>query len=160
MITILLIIAIAAALLGALLLSVRRPQAAGVPGEVDLAAFRTLMDRSDEEFLRGRLPAKDFKRLRRERLRVAGLYLKEISTHADCVARHCATAANASDVAAANQARELAQVAASVRINAMVLRVRLEVARWVPLPDPNAQAILASYSRMLGGGHATRAHSA
>ena len=50
--------------------------------KVDVEAFANLIDPAEEDFLRSRLPARDFRRLQRQRLRVARDYLGRVGHNA------------------------------------------------------------------------------
>ena len=46
---------------------------------LDVEAFRNLVDPAEEEFLRASLPAREFRRIKRERAQTALVYVKELS---------------------------------------------------------------------------------
>src|SRR5215467_7705345 len=103
----------------------RRKQAGQSVRPVDLKAFRTLMDRDDEEFLRGRLPRSRFSHLKRERIRVTLRYVSRIAGNASAVLRmsEAARLNPAPEVAeAANQVMELA---AQIRLQCLMAMAKL-----------------------------------
>src|SRR4051812_35157047 len=63
----------------------RRKQAGQSIRPVDLQAFRTLMDRDDEIFMREKLPRGKFFRLKRQRIRVTFRYVARIASNASAV---------------------------------------------------------------------------
>ena len=109
MTTTLILVAIAFASLGLLIgLTRGRALAAGVlesPAEhirsVDVEAFRNLIDPGEEEFLRTHLPAAEFRRIQRERLRVAVEYVSCAAQNAAILLRLADAGRHSSDPATA-----------------------------------------------------------
>lgn len=50
--------------------------------QVDIEAFANLINPAEEDYLRSRLPSRDFRRLQRQRLRVARVYLGRVGHNA------------------------------------------------------------------------------
>jgi len=112
MITILVVaLAVCAVMLFYMAVRSRIQQAGQSIRPVNLKAFRTLMDRDDEFFLRERLPRSKFKHLKRQRIRVTARYVGRIAGNASAVL-HMGEAARLSPtpevVEAAGQVMELA----------------------------------------------------
>src|SRR6202012_804200 len=84
---------------------------------VDLSAFRTLMDRDDELFLKKSLPRSKFSHLKRQRIRVMMRYVARIASNASAVMQ-------LSEAARTSPAPEVAQAAAQVTELATQLRLQ------------------------------------
>ncbi|HEY7404448.1 MAG TPA: hypothetical protein VIB39_13055 [Candidatus Angelobacter sp.] len=95
----------------------RRKQAGQSVRPVDLTAFRTLMDRDDELFLRRRLSRSKFSHLKRQRIRVTFRYVARIAANAS-------TVMNIGEAERLNPAPEVASVAAQVMELAAQIRLQ------------------------------------
>ena len=133
----------------------RRIQAGQSVRPVNLKAFRTLMDRDDEMFLRGRLPRSKFSHLKRERIRVSLRYVSRIAGNASAVLRmgEAARLSPAPEVAeAANQVMELAT---QIRLQCLVAMAKLVAEYAIPslqltpaMLAPKYQSLRDSVSRL------------
>jgi hypothetical protein len=132
--------------LGALLflLRVARGQSAAVENleelpsrthPVDLAAFRNLIDETEEEYLRARLPAREFRRLQRERMRAALEYVARAAHNAAILVRLGEAARRSPDPAIAQAAQELVDNALRLRLYALLAEIKL----WTRLLLPGAR---------------------
>jgi hypothetical protein len=83
---------------------------------VDLQAFVALTDRADEFFLREKLPPARFRRLKRERIRVALGYIRRISGNAAAVLQLSEAARHSQDQDTAVAAGHIAEVAGQLRL--------------------------------------------
>jgi hypothetical protein len=95
----------------------RRKQAGPAFRSVDLNAFRTLMDRDDELFMKEKLPRGEFFHLKRQRIRVTVRYVARIAANASAVLR-------VGEAARLSPAPEVAQTAAQVTELAGQIRVQ------------------------------------
>jgi hypothetical protein len=133
----------------------RRKQAGLTIRQVDLKAFRTLMDRDDELFLQSRLPRGRFFRLKRHRIRVTLRYVARIAANASAVLRmsEASRLSPASDVAAA--AAEVMELAAQIRLQCMVAIGKLCLEYAIPslqftpaMLVPKYQSLRDNWSRL------------
>jgi hypothetical protein len=110
----------------------RRKQAGQAFRPVDLNAFRTLMDRDDEVFMKEKLPRHEFFHLKRQRIRVIVRYVARIASNASAVL-HVGEAARLSptpEVAAT--AAQVMELAAQIRLQCLVAMAKLTVEYAMP----------------------------
>jgi hypothetical protein len=99
---------------------------------VDLNAFRTLMDRDDELFMRKKLPRSKFSRLKRQRIRVIMRYVSRIAANASAV-MHIGEAARASSVPeVAQTATQVMELATQIRLQCLVALTKLSLEYAIP----------------------------
>jgi len=101
----------------------RRKQTAAKP--LDLTAFRTLMDRDDEAFLREKLSRAEFFHQKRLRIRVTWKYVRRIADNSAVVLRHVATSPDP-------EVRQLEDLAAQLRMNCLVDFAKLALEFAIP----------------------------
>ncbi len=82
---------------------------------VDLHAFRNLTDPAEEEYLRSNLPAREFRRVQRMRMRAAAEYVKRAAHNASLLIRVGEAARQQSDAAIAEAGEKLANDALRLR---------------------------------------------
>jgi len=110
----------------------RRKQAGQTFRAVDLNAFRTLMDRDDELFLKRKLPRSKFTHLKRQRIRVTARYVGRIAANASA-ALHVSEAARLSPTPeVASAAAEVMEVAAQIRLQCIVALAKLGLEYAMP----------------------------
>src|SRR6266567_6841892 len=73
---------------------------------IDVDAFRNLIDPAEDEYLRRRLPAPEFRVVRRERLRAMAAYVQIAGRNATCLARMGQTAMIGADARTAEAAHQ------------------------------------------------------
>jgi hypothetical protein len=133
------------------------PRRQGVPefGEayaairsLDLDAFRNLVDPGEDAFLRSRLPASQYRTIKRERTYAALAYVRELS-NASLQFTAIGEAARRSpnpDVAASG--RQIANSAISLRLAALQASVRLRISAVFPGMESNpVRSLLDQYHR-------------
>ena len=99
---------------------------------VDLSAFRTLIDRDDELFMKEKLPRSKFVRLKRQRIRVTARYVGRIASNASAVL-HASEAMRLSPVPeVASAAVQVMELAGQIRIQCMVALAKLSLEYAVP----------------------------
>ncbi len=131
---------LALAAVGLLLRSVRGQGAAvqslkeleGQTQPVDLAAFRNLMDPREREFLRARVSAADFRRLERQRLRAARVYVRRVAHNAAVLVRLGEAARASADAEVASAARELVNSALRLRLYTLLAELQILVRMALP----------------------------
>jgi hypothetical protein len=96
---------------------------------VDLAAFRNLIDPSEEQFLRAHLPPSEFRRVQKERLRAAAEYVSAVAHNAAVLLRLGQAARLSADSSTVAAAENLVDTALRLRLIAMrslvVLRLKI-----------------------------------
>ena len=108
----------------------------GCTQPVDLEAFRNLTDPREEQYLRERLAAADFRAVQRERLRAALGYVRRAAHNASILLRVGEGARQNADPEIAKAADELVASALRLRIYTLLavgllhVRILLPQARW------------------------------
>jgi hypothetical protein len=116
-----------------------------------MEAFRNLVDPEEEEFLRARLPARDFRRIKRERARTALVYVKELSQASLQFARFGGAAQRSPDPAIAAWGKQIANSAISLRLRALDASVQLVLSATFPALHPRPlRSLLEQYDRAAG----------
>ncbi len=98
---------------------------------VDLAAFRNLVDPAEDEFLRQSLPPAAFRRVQRQRLRAAIVYVERSAANAAVLLR-IGEALRREDPAAAAMGQEIADAALRLRVYALLVLAILHTRVWFP----------------------------
>ncbi len=99
---------------------------------VNLKAFRTLMDRDDEYFLKERLPRYKFTKLKRQRIRVTARYVGRIAGNASAVL-HMGEAARLSPTPeVAQTAAQVMELATHIRLQCLLAMTKLAVEYAMP----------------------------
>lgn len=115
---------------------------------VDLEAFRNLIDPAESEYLRQRLPAREFRRVQRKRLQAAAAYVQTVGQNANLLVRMGQSAMNTADQAANAAAQQMVDEALQLRTNVLWATLRIRIA-WVwPTSGLAATPIADSYNRL------------
>ncbi len=115
---------------------------------LDIEAFRNLVDPEEEEFLRARLPAQEFRRIKRERARTALAYVKELSQASLQFARFGGAAQRSPDPAVAAWGKQIANSAIYLRLRALDASGQLILAATFPGLHPRPlRSLLEQYDR-------------
>jgi hypothetical protein len=154
-IAIILVIAAALALILILGLAVSRGlQLTGRGGEqiqpIDVEAFRNLVDPAEDEYLRRRLPAADFRRVQRERLRATAAYIQVAGRNAAVLALIGQAALSNANAPTAEAAQQLVNSALLLRRNASFALFRIYVALAWPNSAQTASGVLRGYEQLNG----------
>ncbi len=99
-------------------------------GEVNMEAFRALIDPKAEAYLRSTLPPDEFRKRQRERIRLAYECVRNIAANALRLVSVGERARNSSDPEVARAGRELVSLAFQTRINAFVAQCYL-LLKWI-----------------------------
>ncbi len=133
MITVIVIaVALCAVVLFYMAVRSRRKQAGQSIRPVDLQAFRTLMDRDDETFMRGKLPRSRFAHLKRLRIRVTMRYVARIAANASAVLHIGETARLSPSPEVADAATQVMELAAQIRLQCLVAMTKLSLEYMMP----------------------------
>jgi hypothetical protein len=112
---------------------------------VDIEAFANIIDPSEERFLRESLSPKDFRRLQRERLHVAGEYLSRVGQNAQLMIQAGQIIERHNSGVEAERAR--AHVRDAMRLRGLVFRAQcsLAVQKAFPVSNPALEQALRLY---------------
>ena len=115
---------------------------------LDIEAFRNLVDPEEEVFLRARLPAREFRKVKRERARAALAYVKALSHASLQIARFGDAAQRSPDPAIAASGRQIANSAVYLRLRALEASVQLTLSAAFPGFGPRPlRSLLEQYDR-------------
>jgi len=115
---------------------------------LDIDAFRNLIDPAEEEFLRCRLSAPEFRKIQRERLRAAAEYISCAAQNAAILLRMGEAARRSSDAATAEVAEKLVDQALRLRLYAFQAILRLRVRILFPGWRPASLRVVESYEQV------------
>jgi hypothetical protein len=115
---------------------------------VDLQAFRALTERDDERFLRERLPASRFRRIKRQRVRVTMRYVGRIAGNASVVMRMGAEARLSPDPEVAHAATQVTELATQIRIQCLLALAKLSAEFAVPSLQLTPAALAPAYQTL------------
>jgi hypothetical protein len=115
---------------------------------VDVEAFRNLVDRDEEEFLRTNLPPAEFRKIQRERLRATVEYVSCAAQNAGVLLRLADAGRRSSDPATAEAAEKLVNNALRLRLYALHTIPRLYVGMIFPGARISPAGIAESYEQM------------
>jgi hypothetical protein len=100
--------------------------------QVDMDAFRNLIDSDDETYLRSVLAPAVFRRLQKQRLQAIAAYVRCIASNAAILLRLGELARRSSDPEIAGAGQQLAAGALRLRLSAFLVLVRLRTEIWIP----------------------------
>ncbi len=116
---------------------------------IDVEAFRNLVDPAEDEYLRRRLPAAEFRMIRRERLRAMAVYVQTAGRNAAVLVR-IGQAALTGNARTAEAARQLVDSALLLRRNAAFALLRIYIALAWPTSGLAAAPVLRGYEQLNG----------
>lgn len=115
---------------------------------VDLKAFRTLMDRDDEIFLKERLPRSRFAHLKRQRVSVTMRYVGRIANNASIVMRVGEAARFNSDPEVAKTAAQIMELASQLRLQCLVALGKLSLEFALPSLQLKPAVLAPEYQKL------------
>lgn len=124
--TVMIVIAFVVCSIAALLLAVSGRREKNLR-QVDLKAFRTLMDRDDELFLRENLSRSRFLQLKRQRVLVAFKYVSRIASNAATVMRLSGPARASENADVAQTAVQITELATQIRLQCLMAFAKLSL---------------------------------
>ncbi len=157
--TLAIVLVIAAVLALAFILSVavtqnlqakRRANLAVAIRPIDIEAFRNLIDPAEDNYLQRRLPAAQFRIVRRERLRAMEAYVLMASSNAAVLVRVGEAALASGDPQMAGAAQQLVNDALLLRRNTMVALARIYLALAWPYSGFAAVRVIERYEQLNG----------
>jgi hypothetical protein len=123
---------------------------AGQIQPIDVEAFRVLVDPAEDDYLRRRLSAAEFRVVRRERLRAMAAYIRIAGRNAAVLVRMAQGALTVGDADTAEAARRLVDNALLLRRNAAFALLRIYIALAWPNSGLAAVAVLHGYEQLNG----------
>jgi len=115
---------------------------------VDVEAFRNLVDPAQDEYLRRRLTATEFRQVQRERLRATAAYIQVAGRNAAALALIGQAALASGDAPTAEAARQLVDSALLLRRNAAFALLRIYAALPWPNSGQRAAGVLHRYEQL------------
>jgi hypothetical protein len=115
---------------------------------VDIEAFRNLIDPTEEDFLRSRLPPAEFRKIQRERLRAAVEYVSCAAQNAAILLRLGEAARNSPDPATAEAAEKVVDHAIRLRLYAFQAIPRLYVGIIFPGWQASSLRVVETYEQV------------
>src|ERR1700686_813393 len=126
----------------------RRKQAGQTFRPVDLNAFRTLMDRDDELFMKERLPRSRFLHLKRQRIRVTVRYVARIAANASAVLHVGEEARLSPTPEVAYAATQVMELAAQIRLQCLVALAKLSLEYAMPSLELTPAVLVPKYQSL------------
>ena len=117
---------------------------------IDVEAFRNLVDPAEDAYLRRRLSPRQFRTVRRERLRATAAYVQVAGRNAALLVRIGTIAMENDNAQVSEAAQRLVNDAVLLRRNAAYAILRIHVARALPGWDLTASPVLNNYERITG----------
>jgi hypothetical protein len=115
---------------------------------IDVEAFRNLVDPAEDDYLRRRLPASEFRVVRRERLRAMATYVQVAGKNAAVLVIMGQAALSAGDAPTVEAARRLVDNALLLRRNAAFALLKIYIALAWPNSVLEAAPFLHGYERL------------
>lgn len=146
----LIVIALALGAIGLLFMAVRgrKKRSTQTVRPVDLKAFRTLMDREDEIFLKQRLPRSRFSRLKRQRVAVTMRYVGRIANNASLVMGLGEAARTSPDPEVAQTAAQITELASQLRLQCLLALGKLSLEFAVPSLQLTPAVLAPEYQKL------------
>jgi hypothetical protein len=146
----LIVIALALGAIGLFYMAVRarKRRASQTVHPVDLKAFRTLVDRDDEVFLKERLPRSRFSRIKRQRVAVTMRYVGRIANNASIVMGMGEAARLSSDPEVAQTASQIVDLATQLRLQCIVALAKLSLEYAVPSLQLTPAVLAPEYQKL------------
>ena len=117
---------------------------------IDVEAFRNLINPDEDEYLHGRLPPTEFRRVRRARLRAIAAYVRAVGSNAAVLVRMGETALAVGDPRTAEAARQLVNEALLLRSNATFAIFKIYVSLAWPELGLRGGQLAEGYVRLSG----------
>lgn len=115
---------------------------------IDIAAFRNLISSREEDYLRRRLPAAEFKRIQRERMRAAVAYIQYALQNAAILLRLGEAAQRSSNPQLAAAGSKLMDTAIRLRLYAFFSLLQLYLNIAFPRLQLSPSAVADRYERL------------
>ncbi|MGB7601063.1 MAG: hypothetical protein WBM24_12210 [Candidatus Sulfotelmatobacter sp.] len=117
---------------------------------LDVEAFRNLINPAEDQYLRRRLPAAQFRQVRRARLRAMAAYVQVAGNNAGVLVGLGEAALASGDPRVADAARQLVEHALLLRRNTTLALARIYVALALPSSNFAAVRVVERYEQVSG----------
>ena len=117
---------------------------------LDVEAFRNLINPAEDQYLRRRLPAAQFRQVRRARLRAMAAYVQIAGENAGALVSIGEAALASGDPKVAQAARQLVEDALLLRRNTSLALARIYVALALPSSNFAAVRVVERYEQVSG----------
>jgi hypothetical protein len=117
---------------------------------IDVEAFRNLANPAEDEFLHRRLPAREFRRVRRKRLRAMSAYVLTAGRNAAVLVEIGQAALTSPDAQTVEAARRLVDQSLLLRRNATFALLKIYAAIAWPTAGLAATPVLRAYEQLNG----------
>ncbi len=117
---------------------------------LDIQAFRNLIDPDEDDYLRRRLPASQFREVRRKRLHAMAAYVHVAASNATVLIRVGEAALASGDARVAETAQQLVNDALLLRRNTTVALARIYIALAWPNSGFAAVRVVDRYEQLSG----------
>jgi len=117
---------------------------------IDVEAFRNLINPADDNYLRRRLPASDFRVVRRARLRAIAAYIQTAGRNAKVLVRIGETAIAAGDPRTIEAARQLVNEAVELRTNSTLVLAKVYIMIVWPMVGSIGAPLVDGYAHLSG----------
>lgn len=147
------VLALAAILSAAVSRNLQTRKGAGLSARVrpiDVEAFRNLIDPTEDDYLRRRLPSGPLRMVRRERLRAMAAYVQVAASNAGVLIRIGEAAVASGDPQVAAAAHQLVDDALLLRRNATFALARIYLAWAWPNSEFSTVRVVERYERVSG----------
>lgn len=116
--------------------------------EVDIEAFRNLIDPREDEFLRVRLCAHDYRRVQRARALAIADYLHKVAANASVMLRVGESVRDCADPVLASMGAEIASSALNVRVKCLLALGKAYTAAVFPGVSISVATVADRYDRL------------
>jgi hypothetical protein len=131
-------------------LPARQESSLALARPIDIEAFRNLTNPAEDHYLRRRLAPREFRRVRRERLRAMAAYVQIAGSNAAVLVRAGEAALATGDPRMAEAARKLVNDALLLRRNTTIALARIYLALAWPNSEFAAVRVAERYERLSG----------
>lgn len=132
------------------LLAKRSLNSAAAIRSLDVKAFRNLINPAEDEYLRRRLPPRQFRQVRRARLRAMAAYVRVAGNNAGVLVGLGEAALASGDPRVAEAAEQLVEHSLLLRRNTTLVLARIYVALALPSSNFAAVRVIERYEQVSG----------
>jgi lipopolysaccharide biosynthesis protein len=115
---------------------------------LDLDAFHSLLDRQDENYLRQKLPRREFSRIKRKRVSVIWKYVNRISNNSAVVLKDAGMARSNPDPQVAEAALQIVDLASQIRTGCLISFSKLAVEFMFPSMQLTPAVLVPKYESL------------
>jgi hypothetical protein len=125
-------------------------QLGGRTRPIDIAAFRNLVAPTEEQYLRQRLPKREFRKIHAERMKAAIGYLQRVGDNAAVLLRLGESARRSENLEVAKAGAELVNTALNVRLLVLLGQAKLCANMLLPGLHFSPERLTSSYESLTG----------